>query len=194
MNKQTDLRHQHWWRVQAPCNTMTPVASVMQLSTEANAMVAGALAPRLERIQGQMGQMRCLNTEVVQFGAQVQHHYQRMSEVERQLRDHGWEKLRILCCIKCRLLGTTSRTCKTALRHRERSGGHRERLDKWERSTFTRMTTLGLSRENTREENSLTGRSSCGTPGIVRKRKFCSPRGCHWRSKFCAPDLWREVY
>ena len=43
--------------VQAPCNTMTPVAPGSQLSSEANAIVAainGALAPRPDGIQGQM--------------------------------------------------------------------------------------------------------------------------------------------
>ena len=71
---------------------MTPAgpAPVLQLSSEANAIVAainGALAPRLDGIQGQMemlaGQVASLKSEVVQLGAQVQHHDQRMSEVER---------------------------------------------------------------------------------------------------------------
>ena len=80
--------------VQTPRNTMTPAAHVMQLSSEASATVAainGASAPRLDGIQGQMGllagQMTSLKSEVAQLGAQVQHHDQRMNEVERQLRD-----------------------------------------------------------------------------------------------------------
>ena len=80
--------------VQAPCNTMTPVAPGSQLSSEANAIVAainGSLAPRLDGIQGQMGmvatQMTRLKSDVVQLSAQVQHHDKRMSEFERQLKD-----------------------------------------------------------------------------------------------------------
>ena len=73
---------------------MTPAAPGLQLSSEANAIVtaiSGALAPRLDGIQGQMGmlagQLMSLKSEVVQLGAQVQHHDQRMSEFERQQRD-----------------------------------------------------------------------------------------------------------
>ena len=73
--------------VQAPCNTMTPVAHGLQLSSEENAIVAainGALAPRLDGIEGQMGmlagQLTSLKSDVVQLSAQVQHHDQRMSE------------------------------------------------------------------------------------------------------------------
>ena len=76
--------------VQAPCNTMTPVAPGLQLSSEANAIVAaisGALAPRLDGTQEQMGmlagQMTSLKSDVVRLSAQVQHHDQRMSEFER---------------------------------------------------------------------------------------------------------------
>ena len=63
------------------------LALVLQLSSEANAFVAainGALAPRQNGIQGQMGmlagQMTSLKSDVVQKSAQVQHHDQRMSE------------------------------------------------------------------------------------------------------------------
>ena len=80
--------------VQAPCGAMTPVAPPLRVSSEANAIVAaidGALAPRLDGIQGQMemlaGQRTSLKSEVVQLGAEVQHHDQRMSEFERQLKD-----------------------------------------------------------------------------------------------------------
>ena len=73
---------------------MTPVAPALELSSEAPAIVAaisGAVAPRLDGIQGQMemlaGQMTSLKSVVVQLGAQAQHHDQRMSEVEGQLRD-----------------------------------------------------------------------------------------------------------
>ena len=68
---------------------MTPAALAMQLSVEANAIVPainGALVPRLDGIQGQMGmlvgQKKSLKSEVAQLGAKVQHHDQRMSEVE----------------------------------------------------------------------------------------------------------------
>ena len=89
--------------VQAPCNTMTPVALVMQLSTKASASVAainGALVPRLDGIQGQMGmlagQVQSLKTKFVQLGVQEQHHDQRMSEVGTTAeRHHSWEKLKI---------------------------------------------------------------------------------------------------
>ena len=70
--------------VQAPSNTMTLVAPGLQLSSEANAIwaaVNGALAPRLDGIQGHMGML------VVQLSSQVQHHDQRMSDFERQLKD-----------------------------------------------------------------------------------------------------------
>ena len=83
--------------VQAPCHAMTPVASVLQLSFEANAIVAainGGLTPRLDGIQEpreQMGmlagQMTSLKSDVVQMSAQVQQHDQMMSEFERQLKD-----------------------------------------------------------------------------------------------------------
>ena len=62
----------------------------MQLSAEPSAIVAaisGALALRLDGIQGQMGMlaghMTNLKSEVAQLGQHIQHHY----EVERQLRD-----------------------------------------------------------------------------------------------------------
>ena len=91
MSKQTDRATSFTLAVvQAPCNTMTPVAPGLQLSSEANAIVTainGALAPRLDGIQGQMemlaGQMTSLKSDVVQLGAQVQHHDQRVSELER---------------------------------------------------------------------------------------------------------------
>ena len=55
------------------------------------AAINGALAPRLDGLQGQVGmlagQMTSLKSEVVQLGAQVQHQDQRMTEVERQIRD-----------------------------------------------------------------------------------------------------------
>ena len=72
--------------VQAPCNTMTPVAPGLQLSSEANATAAainGALVPPLDGIRGQMGMMAGHMTSlksVVQLRAQVQHHDQRMSD------------------------------------------------------------------------------------------------------------------
>ena len=80
--------------VQVCCNTMTPVAPVLQLSSEANAIMAAinaALAPRLDGIQGQMGmlagQMTSLKSDVVQLSAQVQHRDWRMSQFERQLKE-----------------------------------------------------------------------------------------------------------
>ena len=75
---------------------MTPVTSGLQLSSEASAIVAainGALAPRLDGIQGQMGMlagqmtMTSLKSDVVQLSSQVQYHGQSMSEFERQLKD-----------------------------------------------------------------------------------------------------------
>ena len=73
---------------------MATVTTGMQLSVEAGSIVTainGALASRLDGIQGQMGmlaeQMTSLKTEVVQLSAQVQHQDQRMTEVERQLHD-----------------------------------------------------------------------------------------------------------
>ena len=80
--------------VQAPGNTLTSVAAPLQLSLEANAIVAavnGALALRLDGIQGLMGmlagQMSSLKTDVVQLSVQVQQHDQRMSDFDRQLND-----------------------------------------------------------------------------------------------------------
>ena len=73
---------------------MKPVAPGLQLSSEANAIVAaigGALAPRLDGIQGQMGmvagQMTSPKSDVVPLSAQEQHHDQGMSEFDRQLKD-----------------------------------------------------------------------------------------------------------
>ena len=73
---------------------MTPVAAPLQLSSEANAIVAainGALAPRLDGIHGQMemlaGQVSSLKTDVVQLSAQAQQHDLRMSDFVRQLKD-----------------------------------------------------------------------------------------------------------
>ena len=55
------------------------------------AAINGALALRLDGIQGQMGMlaghMTSLKSDVVQLSAQVQHHDQRMSEFGRQLKD-----------------------------------------------------------------------------------------------------------
>ena len=80
--------------VQAPGNTMTLVVPPLQLSSEANAIVAainGALAPQLDGIQGQMemlaGQMTSLKSDAVQLSAQVQQHDQGMCDFERQLKD-----------------------------------------------------------------------------------------------------------
>ena len=80
--------------VQALCITMTLVAPVAQFSSEANAIVAAinvALAPRLDGIQGQMGMlaghMTSLKPDVGQLSAQRQHHDERMSEFEKQLKD-----------------------------------------------------------------------------------------------------------
>ena len=79
--------------VTVPVNTMAPVTPTIS-SVEAGATVAamnGALTQRLDGIQGQMGmlagQTTSLNSEVAQLGAQVHHHDQRMTEVERQLRE-----------------------------------------------------------------------------------------------------------
>ena len=77
--------------IPAPTTAMTPV---LQLSAEANAIVAaihGALAQRLEGSQGRMGmlggQMTSLKAEVNQLGALAQHHDQSMNDGERQLRE-----------------------------------------------------------------------------------------------------------
>ena len=75
----------------AQCTTMVAVSTGMQLSAEAGSSVAainGTLPPRLDGIQRMLaGQMTSLKSEVVQLGAQVQHQDQRMTEVERQLKD-----------------------------------------------------------------------------------------------------------
>ena len=58
VSKQTESTPSTLVAVQARCNTMTPVAPVLQLSSEAYAIVAainGALAPRLDGIQGDVG-------------------------------------------------------------------------------------------------------------------------------------------
>ena len=78
--------------VQAPCNMVTPVAPGLQLSSEANAIVA-AIPWHLD-LMGSRSRWRCwrdkmttLKTDVVQLSAQVQHHDQKMSEFGRQLID-----------------------------------------------------------------------------------------------------------
>ena len=81
--------------VPASVNVMTLVASPLQLSSEANAIVAainGTLATRLDGLQVQMGmlagQMTSLKTDVVQMSAQKRNSTtKRMSEFERQLKD-----------------------------------------------------------------------------------------------------------
>ena len=57
------------------------------------AAINGALAPRLDGIQGLMGMLAADDkpeTEVTQLGVQVAHHDQRMNDVERQLRGRDW--------------------------------------------------------------------------------------------------------
>ena len=79
--------------VQAPCNTMTPAAPVMQISAEASAIVAaidGALAPRWD--PGTDGNASGANDELENRGCSIGSTgstimTKRMSEVERQLRD-----------------------------------------------------------------------------------------------------------
>ena len=88
VSKQTD--QQTLAVVQGPCNTMTPVAPGSQPSSGAIAFVAainGALAPRLDGIQGQMGMMAAQMTSLKSDVVEVQHHDQRMIEFERQLKD-----------------------------------------------------------------------------------------------------------
>ena len=99
VSKLIDRQHPPLW----PCNTMTPVAPALQLSSEANAIVAainGALAPRLDGIQGQMGllagQMTSLKSDVVQ-------HDQRMSD--------SWKILRLGCRTKCRIIRGETEAC-----------------------------------------------------------------------------------
>ena len=83
------------------------MAPPLQLSSEANAVVAainGALAPGLDGIQGQMGmlagEMTSPKSDVVQLSAHVQQHDQRMSDFERVDRYYSWKILRIGCRVK----------------------------------------------------------------------------------------------
>ena len=84
------------------------------------AAINGDLAPRLDGIQGQMGmlagQMTSWKTDVVQLSAQGQHQDQRMTEVERQLKDlragqthNSWKKCRNGRCIQHGLIGSIFR-------------------------------------------------------------------------------------
>ena len=71
---------------------MTPLAPVMQQSTQANANVAeinGAVAPRLDGIQAQMGMLagQITSFSTKNFSIECTGHHQRMSEIERQPRD-----------------------------------------------------------------------------------------------------------
>ena len=187
-----------------------------QLSSEANAIVAainGALAPRLDGLQGQVGMLAgSLKTDVVQLSAQVQQHDQRMSDFGRQLKDITAGRSCSSGAASSAASSDTHPACegkrknassqksrysagggRFSLRHgrgrdvsqierfldvcsESRTAGLREKLDQWERSASTQMAKRGPSSENTRARSSVTGRSSCGTHRIVRKRKFCSPR------------------
>ena len=66
-----------------------------------------------------------------------------------------------------------------------------KKSDQCERLASTQMTMCGPSTGNTRAGSSVTGQSSCGTHGIIRKRKSCSPREYHLRSRPCALGRWR---
>ena len=104
------------------------------------AAIHGVLAPRFDGLQGQLGmlarQMTSLKTGVGQLSAQVQHEDQRMTEVERQIRDitagksAGTGQVRlhrmhilVVWALSCRLPAQESTYCAGAgwfsLRHGE---------------------------------------------------------------------------
>ena len=151
------------------------------------------------------GQMTSPKSDVVPLSAQEQHHDQRMSEFERQLKDitagrstgsgaassaassetppepaSGSGTVHPLKNQRTMLvvggLGhDTERDVICEKSQASKTGGLRGRSDQWE-------TMLGPSSVNTRAGSSPTDQSSCGTPGIALQRKSSSPRGSHWRS------------